>query len=679
MAVANTSILIPPKAQEAILQYVKSSKELSHQHWNMREQMRKIDLDYMREVDLTTEQSRAKQSNRMGDPTKFQNITVPVILPQVESAVTYQASVFLQGTPIFGVTSNPQTIDEAVQMETVIAEQSTRGGWVAEFIKFFRDGFKYNISACEITWCRQVTASLETDLAFSEKEGKPKELEWEGNSIKRLNLYNTFWDMRVDPVDVYKKGEFAGYIEPMSRIALKQFIQELPDKLIQNIVPAFESTSASMDLYIPELNPDALSTGSQTRNSFNWLSWAALVDANGKDSKIAYKDMYEVTTIYARILPADFGLRVPAPNTPQVWKFIVVNNSVLIYAERQTNAHGFLPILFAQPNDDGLGLQTKSLAANVTPIQQITSAMWTSVIAARRRAISDRGLYDPSRVDPAQINSDNPSAKIPVRPAAYGKPLSEAYFPIPFRDDQSSILLQETQSILQMANIISGQNQARQGQFVKGNKTLHEFDTVMGNANGRDQLCSMLLEAQFFTPVKHILKVNIWQYQGTTALYNRDRQEVVKIDPVALRKAILDFKVTDGLTPADKIVNADALKIAMQMIGTSPVLQAQYNVGPLFTYFLKTQGARITEFEKSQEQIAYESAMAQWNNQMAQISQAFKGMDPAQVQELMKGMPAMPQPQQFGYNPAGKDPLTAAPKVENRQYNISNQITNSGK
>lgn len=677
MAVANTPILIPQKAQEAILQYIKSCKELSHQHWNMREQMRKVDLNYMREADLTSEQNRAKNSNNMGDSTKFQNITVPVVLPQVESAVTYQSSVFLQGLPIFGVTSNPQTIDEAVQMETVISEQSTRGGWVAEFIKFFRDGFKYNIAAAEVSWDRQVTATMETDINFSASQGKPKEDVWEGNKIKRLNLYNTFWDMRVDPTEVYKKGEFAGYIEPYSRIALKQFIQELPDKLIQNIVPAFESASSIADIYIPELNPDALADGAQTKNSFNWLSWAALVD--NKESKIAYKDMYEVTTIYAKILPSDFGLRVPSPNTPQIWKFIIINNAVLIYAERQTNAHGYLPILFAQPNDDGLALQTKSLAANVTPIQQITSAMWNSVIAARRRAISDRGLYDPSRVDHAQINSDNPSAKIPVRPAAYGKPLSEAYFPIPFRDDQSSVLLQETQSVLGMANIISGQNQARQGQFVKGNKTLHEFDTVMGNANGRDQLCSMLLEAQFFTPVKHILKVNIWQYQGATSLYNRERQEVIKIDPVKLRQAILDFKVTDGLTPADKIVNADALKIAMQMIGTSPVLQAQYNVGPLFTYFLKTQGARITEFEKSQEQIAYESAVAQWQQAVTQISQAFKGMDPTQVQELMKTMPPQPQPQQFGYNPAGNDPLTAAPKVENRQYNIQNSITNSGK
>jgi hypothetical protein len=270
----------------------------------------------------------------------------------------------------------------------------------------------------------------------------------------------------------------------------------------------------------------------------------------GADQKIAYKDMYEVTTIYARILPSDFKLRVPAPNTPQVWKFIVVNNSVLIYAERQTNAHGYLPILIGQPNEDGLDYQTKSLATNVKPIQEITTAMWNSVIAARRRAISDRGIFDPSRIDAAHINSDNPAAKIPVRPSAYGKNVAEAYFPIPFRDDQSGILMQETQSLLQMANVISGQNPARQGQFVKGNKTLHEFQTVMNNANGRDQLCSMLMEAQFFTPMKEILKINILQYQGGVSLYNRDMQVEVAIDPIKLRKAVLEFKISDGLTPA---------------------------------------------------------------------------------------------------------------------------------
>lgn len=674
---SNTPMLVPKAAQAGIVTYLQQCTELQAKHWNLREQMRQVDLAYIRETDKLDEQRKAKIANRVGDSSKFQNITVPVVMPQVEAAVTYQTSVFLQGHPIFGVTSNPQSIDEAVQMETVIEDQATKGGWTRELILFFRDGFKYNLAACEVSWERKVTATLETDVSWSTSQAKPKEVIWEGNKLKRLNPYNLIFDTRCTPTQVHIHGEFAGYTELKSRIALKQFIQELPDKLVDNIIPAFESGPSSNfnngHYYVPELNPASL-LDANTRATTNWMAWAGL---SSSDHKIQYKDMYEVTTLYARILPSDFKLRVPSPNTPQVWKFIIVNNQVLIYAERQTNAHGLLPILIAQPNEDGLEYQTKSLATNVQPIQEITTAMWNSIIAARRRAIGDRGIYDPSRISEAHINSDNPAAKIPVRPTAYGKPVGESYFPIPFRDDQSSVLMQETQSLLGMANIISGQNQARQGQFVKGNKTLHEFQSVMSNANSRDQLCSLLLEAQFFTPLKEIIKLNILQYQGGVSLYNRERQEEVNIDPVKLRQAVLEFKISDGLLPTDKLINADTMQTAIQVIGSSPVISQRYNLGPLFSYFMKTQGAHITEFEKSNEQLAYENAMQQWQMAVQQIAQSLKGMDPQQVQEVMKSMPPQPQPQQFNFNPAGTDAAAVnpgAPKVENRIYNIRNNV-----
>lgn len=641
---SNTPMLLPKASQEGIISFLNSCTQMQFQHWNIREQMRQVDLAYAREVDATTEQAKAKAANRRGDSTKFQNITVPVVMPQVEAAVTYQSSVFLQGHPIFGVTANPQSIDAAVQMETLIEDQSTKGGWVRELILFLRDGFKYNLAACEVKWDRKVTAALETDLSFSTKQAKPKEVVWEGNVLKRLDPYNLIFDTRVAPSQVHLKGEFAGYREHMSRIALKQFISELPDKIVDNVVAAFES-QPSQHFYIPQINSDSL-LDANLRSTTNWMSWAGL---SSQEQKIQYKDMYEVITIYARILPSDFKLRVPSPNTPQIWKFIIVNDSVIIYAERQTNAHGMIPVLIAQPNEDGLDYQTKSLATNVKPIQEITSAMWNSIIAARRRAISDRGIYDPSRLSEAHINNENPSAKIPVRPAAYGKPVSESYYPIPFRDDQSGVLMQETQSLLNMANIISGQNPARQGQFVKGNKTLHEFQTVMGNANGRDQLCSLLLEAQFFTPLKEILKINILQYQGGVSLYNREMQQEVEIDPLKLRKAVLEFKISDGLLPTDKLVNSDTLQVAMQTISASPMLAQQYNLAPMFSYFMKTQGARITEFEKTKEQVAYEQAVAQWQQAVQTISESLKGLEPQQAQELMKQIPPQPTPEQFGY------------------------------
>lgn len=663
---SNTPTIVPKKAQEGIVEYAKTAYSSLNSQWDLRSKMRSMDLAYMREQDRSQEHARAKTANTYGDKTKFQNITVPVVLPQVEAAVTYQSSVFLTGHPIFAVVANPQYIDEALQMETIIEEQSIRGGWVAEFIKFFRDGFKYNLSALEVEWCSEVTAALDTDTSFSPKLGKPKEIIWEGNKIKRLDPYNLIFDTRVDPVLMPTQGEFSGYTELMSRIALKDYINKLPNRMVDNVVKAFESGLGSggfESYYIPSLNPSA-PIEKQKFGAFSWDRWAGLSNA---EQKIAYKDMYEVTTLYGRILPSDFGLRVPQVNTPQIWKFVIVNGQVLIYAERQTNAHAKLPILLGQPYDDGLGYQTKSLAENALPFQDITSAMWNSVIAARRRAISDRGIYDPSRISSDHINNDNPAAKIPVRPSAYGKPVSESYFPIPFRDDQSPVLMQETDQVLRMADKVSGQNPAKMGQFVKGNKTRDEFQTVMGNANGRDQLVAMQYEAQIFTPLKEILKLNVLQYQGGISLYNREIQESVTIDPVKLRKAVVEFKVADGLTPADKLINADVLQTSMQMIASSPQLSSQYNVGPLFSYLMKTQGARITEFEKAPEQLAYEQAMQAWQQTTLEMAKAG-----------VREFPPQPIPAQFGYQPQGmqSSAVSKQPEIATRVNNITNNITN---
>lgn len=652
MTTPTMPMLVPKKAQEGLRQFAQQCGNLYKQQWNIREIMLKTDLAYAREADRTQENLRAKKANAYGDKDRFQNITIPVVLPQVEAAVTYQESVFLTGIPLFGVVADPQYEDQAMQMETIIDQQATRGGWARELGLFFRDGFKYNICALEVDWAREITYEIETDPTFKlGTEGKPTETIWEGNRIRRWDMYNTFFDTRVTPAEMYRKGEFIGTREIISRVMLKQYINTLPLIQKDNIVPAFEcsvpaisfTNDASMsNYYIPQINPLLANDYTLMAGGFNWMAWANLDD---KGPKIDYKNLYVLTTLYARIIPSDFGIRVSGANTPQVWKLVYVNDQVLIYAERQTNAHQYLPVLMGQPLEDGLGYQTKSLAANVSPIQDITSALSNSNIAARRRAISDRTLYDPSRVAEAHINSPNPSAKIPVRAAAYGKPVGESVFPFPFRDDQSQFIIAQMQSYGALANVISGQNPARQGQFVKGNKTQSEYDSVMANSNGRDQITAIGYEAQVFTPLKEMLKINILQYQGGTSLYSRDKQVNVSVDPVALRKAVLNFKVSDGLTPTDKLINSDTMQVALQVFGASPQISASYNIPAFFSYMMKTQGAHISAFEKSPQQQQYEQAMQQYQQTILQLYKQNPEQDP-------KKLPPQPTPQQFGFDPS---------------------------
>ena len=655
--VASSIVNLSPKSQRAFVEYYRSIQSLQNVTRNdSRSRLERVDRQYQRETDRTQEHTRAQAANANFDPDRFQNVTIPVVMPQVEAAVTHQTAVFLTGYPLFGVVAAPSFMDEAIQLESILEDNSIRGGWARELIMFFRDGFKYNQSFVEVDWGEEVTYSVETNLKKDLKRGIPKEVIWSGNRVRRLDPYNTFVDTRVPITEVYKKGEFAGYTEFMSRIELKSFVAALPDKIIANIVPAFESglggdmgakDAGAQNYYIPNINPNVAEEDYKGAGT-NWIRWAGL--SSTRNTNIDYKDGYELTTLYAKVLPSEFELKVPSSNTPQIYKLHIVNHEHIIYAELQTNAHNYLPILGGAPLEDGLSYQTKSLADNGAPFQQVATAYMGSILASKRRAISDRVLYDPSRITSAHINSANPSAKIPVRPAAYGKNISDAVHQFPYSEDQNGNSMQQIQTLLGLANTLSGQNQAQQGQFVKGNKTLHEFESVMQNAAGRDQLASILLEYQVFIPMKEILKLNTLQFQGGTTIFNRDKDVEVEIDPIKLRKAVLNFKVSDGLVPADKILNSETFSVALQVLGSSPQIAAGYNVPQLFSYFMKTQGAKISDFEKSPEQLAYEQALGAWQS-MVQLS-IEKEVD-------AKSVGPQPLPEQFNYDPAANKPSPA--------------------
>jgi len=651
--VASTSVPLGKKSQDAFIAYYKSIHDSNKDtRESLRARFIAVDKAYQREVISTQAHWDAKILNEAGDNTKYQDIVVPVVMPQVEAAVVYQTAVFLTGSPLFAVGSSPAFMDAALQLQTILENNSVRGGWAREFILFFRDAFKYNFAPLHVCWADEVSYSVETNLAKDLRKGQPKEVIWSGNKVKRWDPYNTFIDSNVAPSEVYKKGEFAGTTELMTRIELKAFIASLSDKIIANITTAFSSGTPGAGFSVfANSSPESYNVPviSQTQNisarGTNWLSWAGIANTNG--TEIEYKNVYEVTTLYVRILPAEFGLRVPRPNTPQIYKLIIINHEHIIYAELQTNAHNYIPVLIGCPLEDGLAYQTKSLADNGVPFQQLATAYMSSIIASRKRAISDRTLYDSSRITERQINNPNPSAKIPVRPSVYGKSISEAVYAFPYREDQQASSMQQIQAILGLANVLNGQNQASQGQFVKGNKTLSEFESVMQNANGRDQLASILLEAQVFTPLKELTKIDILQYQGGTTLYNQDKGKEIEIDPIALRKAVLSFKVSDGLIPESKLLNTDAFTVALQTLANSPQLAAGYNISPLFSYLMKTQGADLKDFEKSPEQLAFESAYSRW----IQIAQQAvdKGVDPATL-------PPAPIPEQFNYDPRANNP-----------------------
>ncbi len=624
-------------SERAILDYAQRGHQLLINQYSMRSNLEMLDRYYMREDNFTEENIRAKISNKVGDKKHIQDVVMPIIMPQVEAAVGYMANVFLTGYPIFGVSSDPGQEDAALQMETIIAENSITAGWARELMMFFRDGLKYNLHGVELEWQNRTVYNVQSDIT-APSGAIPKKILWHGNTLKRMDLYNTFFDPRVRPSEIHRKAEYAGYIEMMSRVQLHQYVRDcigdVPPAVMERALNSGPSpggmtgSGSPFSYYIPIINPYPI-MAKQNTLTFDWTAWVDNTQSNINRPK--YTNVYEVMKLYARIIPADMGIICDDPDTPQIWKFVLINGQVCICAQQQTNAHNFLPIFFGQPLEDGLDFQTKSFAANVMDMQDIASALMNGYIASKRRLVGDRVIYDPSRIAMKDINSTNPAAKIPVRPSAFGKPLTEAVYPFPFRDDQVQSMLDGATRVVNYANQINGQNNATQGQFQKGNRTKTEYEDIMGHGNTHNQMMAMMTEAQVFTPLKEALKLNILQFQGQTQIYNRDKKAAVDINPIELRQNAVHFLISDGMLPKEKEMGTDEYQVLLQTLGAAPNLTAGFNEAPMFTYLMKLRGLDLAPFEKSSLQQQFEQMQESWE----QVA----------TQAVKSGMQPPPQPQ----------------------------------
>ena len=134
MAAPTTPLPISEDAQACVIQYLSSVQSIYSTSFNIRSQLEQRDRAYYREQDWTKENDRAKSANQTGDPKKLQNVTVPVVMPQVESALAYLTDVFLTGYPIFATVAPPADAAALKQFDALIADNSMMGGWPAELM-----------------------------------------------------------------------------------------------------------------------------------------------------------------------------------------------------------------------------------------------------------------------------------------------------------------------------------------------------------------------------------------------------------------------------------------------------------------------------------------------------------------------------------------------------------------
>lgn len=550
-------------------------------------------------------------------------VTPPIVVSQVDAYVAYLAEVFLSGSPLFPVVSTPGTRKLAEQLEVLMDDHAQIGGWAREFLMFFRDAVKYNYSAIEVEW-----DAIEEFTSLNEfMTGTGRRLQRNDkffNKVKRLNPRNVIRDPSVIPGNLAKDGDYVGYVERMSMTKLKRKLIKLQKQDRAFNIQAAMDTGQIAALHDgtlayqtdPQISGYVTAQGYQTKFGVDWDAWAEGKTQNGRKTP-KYGAMYEVCTLYARIIPADHAIRAPQPNTPQIWRIIMVNNQVIVSAHRIISAYDWLPILIGQPVEDGFAEQTQSIAEGEIPFQNAAETLFNIRFSAARRAVSDRALYNSNYIKPDHVNSKAAAPKIPVNISPLDNTtLSSVYQQIPFDLRGTETTIQDAQTIVQFSKELHGINNPRMGQFQKGNKSVVEWNDTMGGSDARLRLPALTLEHQVFSPFKSICTLNIFQYGDNVALVSQKTGEVVKVDIPALRKAALSFRVADGYTPKSKMASTDMIAQGMQLIQQSPILQQAYgqNLPGMFEHLMSLGGVRGLE---------------EYNPKWAQQAQQQQAADPA--------------------------------------------------
>jgi hypothetical protein len=571
---------VSQKSQEAIIEYSKFVMTEQSQD-SYYDKMEAIDVAYARyitNVDPKTGLPHGEGIDAATAPTGVFNVpstTPPVIVSQVESMVGYLSEVFLSGTPLFPVVSSPANREDAGALEALLDDHSILGGYPRELLIFLRDAVKYNLAAVETDWSSVDQYDVMDELITPEQPQLKRRKQY-FTKLQRLDMYNTVWDRNTVPGDIAKDGDYAGHVKILSRTKLKRLLNKLSvDGDAMNVEAALASYIQADAPYY-RIHPQ-ISDYISARKPESIIDWGSFLGIESSANKKSLLGNYELLTLYARLCPSDLGISAPMKNTPQVFKLMIVNGTVVICAKRIISAYDLLPILFAQPFEDGMGYQTKSIAEGSIPIQEAAKTLFAIKFNTARRAVSDRALYNPSVINPRDVNAPVPAAKIPVNANSLNaRPISDFYYPIPFDGRGTESALQDGMQIVGFGKELSGLNSPMQGQFQKGNKSVVEWRDTMGGADARLRLPALSLEYQFFVPLKEILKFNIWQYGQDVAVVSQKTGDVLTVDITKLRKSVLSFRVADGYTPKSKIAGTDSIIQIMQMISQSPILQQQY-------------------------------------------------------------------------------------------------------
>ena len=496
---------------------------------------------------------RADKKERDGTPQALE-INLPLSFVHLDDMMTYFAATFAPNRGMFYHTGDPDDVDQASQIVTLMNNHAIYAGYYREVLLGIYALLKYNYGGFHVYWAKEEGPKLVKDSQGNDQ--LTSEIRWQGNRLEAIDVYNFMCDTSVHPSRLHCDGEFSATAELRSHYWLQS---KASQGVFFNCERALaEATEITECVYYR--NPPAVVAMDQDESGgTNWKAILSGVDSSSNAG-------FELVKIFIKLNPTEFGLVSPQEakagdrDRYETWRFTILNDTYIIDATRMNNIHGYLPHVTGLMNDGQMAETQKSTAEILAPLQDFASFLMNTHVKATRKNLWGLTVYDPTAVDLKAIPSGEVSARIPSKPAAHGRNINEFIW-----EHGNTLETKQTLQDLEGVMAIIGQffpTQSLPSQIASIDRAVDsQVAAVQQGANRRQQKDARLLDDSIFRQVRFLMYYNLIQYQpDESTVTDFYTGKPIQIDLNALRDTNLPFIIGQGLKAIDRQAAASMLQ-----------------------------------------------------------------------------------------------------------------------
>ena len=530
-----------------------------------------------------------------GFPTSLRTPS-SIILNNVTSLVSYLSAIFAFQTPPFGVTSDPAKLHVTTAVREKLTRDSFKGRWTLHLMRAIMNAVVFNYAPMR-QWVDVRTKTIQ---------------------MRALDPYNTVVDDSVPPEELGTRGAYAYTVEMMSLATLYGELMTFPANgitkagkaILDNVLDVrsipeevlrqgngYMHTSGYIDQVISALQASGGAT--------DWAAFGTDQEfANLKPKRVStmYVDgnRYAVSTYYVTALPQWLGLEPtrfggefnPVTGAIPTYRCLMLGPYLLAVAPESTQLNqlgisvGAVRMTASASAGGGVSATYAELLA---PYQVAATKLDNARYAAIRRMLGRSGIYNGDLVDTDTLDSKHVRMKKGKDGQTVLTP-QHAFLHDSVDGQALGVLIGEHGQLAQLASSTVGNTPQMRGGRTPGNKLAGEVAIEATYAEAPFRVHAMVLQETLIAALREQLKVNLALVLDDITFIDKSTGLRTKVNMQDFVDSALSFEVSDGASPASKLISPDAVGTLLSNVAQIPALQQLYDLRALFNLFATSLG-----------------------------------------------------------------------------------------